>query len=243
MYNRKQIKYEKSRLTSIETVEGETIEEKCRRLVHNKEPIKDGAPEIFTARKDGVGAAYNVRTDRWEIATEAMDKVQGSIEASREEKSKTKPLQIVKYINKTDKIHKEYNSKILTSPGIGKEYMNRKDWTNNKYNEKKTNETYKTRQGIKLALPIYYRNKIYNEEEREKLWLNKLDEEVRWINGIKIDISKNEDIYYKRLKEERIINDKYGYGNNKINWERRKYENERRKLKKTERYAKRGKKR
>ena len=39
----------------------------------------------------------------------------------------------------------------------------------NKYNETETKETYTTRQGIKLPLPIYYRNQIYNEEEIEKL--------------------------------------------------------------------------
>ena len=54
----------------------------------NKEPITDGAPEIFTERKDGVISAYNIRTDRWEIASTAMDKVSGSIEARRDEKGK-----------------------------------------------------------------------------------------------------------------------------------------------------------
>jgi hypothetical protein len=50
------------------------------------EPVTDGAPEIFTERKDGVGAAYNIRTDRWEVASEAMDKVSGSIQAKRDAK-------------------------------------------------------------------------------------------------------------------------------------------------------------
>lgn len=149
---------------------------------------------------------------------------------------------IVKYISKSDIIHKEYNPKVLTSPGIGKEYIKRKDSNNNKYKEGKTKEVYRTRKGIKMALPIYYRNKIYNEEEREKLWLEKLDEQVRWINGIKIDISKGEEVYYKRLELERIKNERYNYGDNKIDWNRRRYENERRRLKIKERYA-RGKKR
>jgi hypothetical protein len=76
----------KSLLTSVEIVEGEPIEWKIERAVSNKEPITDGAPEIFTERKDGVVAAYNIRTDRWEIATEAMDKVSGSIQAKRDAK-------------------------------------------------------------------------------------------------------------------------------------------------------------
>lgn len=70
-------------MTSVKTVEGEQIERKVERLVHNNEPIKDGAPEIFTERKDGVIHAYNIRTDRWEIAADAMDAVSRSIEAKR----------------------------------------------------------------------------------------------------------------------------------------------------------------
>lgn len=78
----------KSQMTSCEVVEGETIEQKIERIVSNKEPIKDGSPEIFTERKDGVIAAYNIRTDRWEIAAEAMDAVSRSIQAKREERMK-----------------------------------------------------------------------------------------------------------------------------------------------------------
>lgn len=78
----------KSAMKSVETVEGETIEQKIERIVQNKEPIKDGAPEIYTERKDGVIAAYNIRADRWEIAADAMDKVQASIQAKREERQR-----------------------------------------------------------------------------------------------------------------------------------------------------------
>lgn len=53
--------------------EGETIETKVKRIVENKEPITDGAPMIYTNRDDGVVAAYNIRTDRWDIAQEKYD--------------------------------------------------------------------------------------------------------------------------------------------------------------------------
>lgn len=79
-------KYLTTELLGEETVEGETIETKMDRITTNKEPIKDGAPRIYTERKDGVIAAYNIRTDRFEIATEAMDKVSKSIQAKREER-------------------------------------------------------------------------------------------------------------------------------------------------------------
>ena len=62
-----------SGLTSVETYEGETIEQKINRITNNKEPIKDGAPIIFTERKDGVRAEYNIRTDRFDVALDAMD--------------------------------------------------------------------------------------------------------------------------------------------------------------------------
>lgn len=65
---------------------GETIEQKVNRITNNKEPIKDGAAMIYTARKDGVMPAYNIRTDRFEIAVDAMDKVNQSKVAQREAK-------------------------------------------------------------------------------------------------------------------------------------------------------------
>lgn len=82
-------KSRKSKLTSVEQYEGESIEDKIQRVMSNNEPIKDGAPEIYTERKDGVLSAYNIRTDRWEVATEAMDMVQRSIQAKRDEKAKS----------------------------------------------------------------------------------------------------------------------------------------------------------
>lgn len=78
------VKYARSVLPSVEKFEGETIEMKMQRILDSGEPITDGAPEIYTERKDGVIAAYNIRTDRFEIAAEAMDKVSASIAASRD---------------------------------------------------------------------------------------------------------------------------------------------------------------
>lgn len=63
--------------------EGETIEQKVARVTLNKEPIKDGAPLIYTDRKDGVQAQYDIRTDRFEIAIEGMGAVDKSHKASR----------------------------------------------------------------------------------------------------------------------------------------------------------------
>lgn len=61
--------------TNYEYQEGESIETKVRRITENNEPITDGAPIIYTNRDDGVLPAYNIRTDRWEVAQAAMDAV------------------------------------------------------------------------------------------------------------------------------------------------------------------------
>lgn len=86
-------KYGKPAPTTIrshEGYEGETIEAKIRRIVNNKEPVTDGAPMIYTERKDGVKAAFNIRTDRFEIAVDAMDKVTKSHLAKREQRHNPK---------------------------------------------------------------------------------------------------------------------------------------------------------
>jgi len=145
---------------------------------------------------------------------------------------------IVKYVNKVDKIHKEYQSKIYASKGIGKEYIERKDAKRHKYKEGKTIETYKTKEGVILGLPVYYRNKLYTEEEREKLWIEKLDKGERWVCGVKIDVNASDEEYYEVLKEKRMYNKRMGYGDDASNWEQKRYERQRRNLIKQERIKK-----
>ena len=62
-------------ITNYEYQLGESIEAKVKRITENNEPITDGAPIIYTNREDGVLPAYNIRTDRWDIAQQAMDAV------------------------------------------------------------------------------------------------------------------------------------------------------------------------
>ena len=71
------------------STEGESIEMKLERIINNKEPINaDGAPIIYTPRKEGVRASTNIRTDRFDVALEATDKIQKSYKARREERAK-----------------------------------------------------------------------------------------------------------------------------------------------------------
>lgn len=81
---------ERTKLSVNNSCEGETIETKIERIVTQNEPITDGAPLIYTERNQGVQPAYDIRTDRWDIAIEAMDKVNKTTLAKREEKLKIK---------------------------------------------------------------------------------------------------------------------------------------------------------
>lgn len=66
-----------------QSVEGETIEAKVRRILRTGEPITDGAPLMYTERKDGVLAETNIRTDRFEIAIDEADTKAKAYAASR----------------------------------------------------------------------------------------------------------------------------------------------------------------
>lgn len=78
--------FTKTKTILNQSTEGETIEQKMERIINNKEPIKDGAPILYTERKEGVRASTNIRTDRFEIAVEAADKIAKSYKAKREER-------------------------------------------------------------------------------------------------------------------------------------------------------------
>ena len=92
----------------------------------------------------------------------------------------------------------------------------------NRYNDEQTKENYRLNNGAKTALPIYYRNKIYSEEEREKLWLNKLDENVRWIDGVKVK-ADDEKRRFEILKNAQAKNKRLGYGNDSEEWKKEPY--------------------
>jgi hypothetical protein len=144
---------------------------------------------------------------------------------------------IVKYIHKVDEDHKEYKSKILTSAGIGGNYTKTAQSQKNNYKGEETIETYRTDTGHKIAMPIYWRNKIYTEEEREKLWLQRLDKNERWVVGEKIPADNLEE-YNKLVEWYRKKNKQLGYGDDTKNWDRELYERKRRELMVKKRIAK-----
>ena len=135
---------------------------------------------------------------------------------------------IIKYVTKVDHHYKTYKSRILTSPGIGRNYTINGDYKNNKYKGKQTVETYRTRTGHKINMPVYWRNKIYSEQEREQLWLQKLDKEERFVLGQKVSVKNGDKHYMSMLERAREINRRIGYGDDSEKWNFSEYERDRR---------------
>ena len=132
---------------------------------------------------------------------------------------------IVKYMLKVDEDHKGYMPKILCSKGIGANYVNSHNGENNQFKGKTTKETYTLPNGQVTNLPIYYRNKIYTEDERQQLWEYKLDKHEIYVLGQKYNISndKGRKIYEKVLKNAQIHNRELGYGDLSEQWNKKQY--------------------
>lgn len=133
---------------------------------------------------------------------------------------------IVKYVTKIDNDHKGYIAKILASAGIGNNYDKDSMHMKHKYRGKDTIEYYTLPNGFKCALPIYYRNKMWNEQEREQLWLNKINEDRIFVRGIEcknISTEEGQENYLRLLKEQQENNIAMGYGDNSKEWKKRNY--------------------
>lgn len=64
-------KWSKQILQINKDMEAESLEKKLRRMKSNKEPIAKGEiAMVYTDRKDGVRPELDIRTDKWEIASE-----------------------------------------------------------------------------------------------------------------------------------------------------------------------------
>lgn len=138
---------------------------------------------------------------------------------------------MIKYVTKTDKKHKNYRARIYNSVGLGKQYTERADAKLNEYKGRETNTNYTTKQGHKMQLLKYYKEKIIpNDEERENLWIWAMDEEKKYIDGVEVDVSteQGKKNYKKVLEEARKKGKRLGHGDNKKDKELQKYENAKR---------------
>ena len=50
----------------VESYEGQSIEDRCKKLVETGEPIKDTSPLIYTPKEKGVMPQYDVSYRDWE---------------------------------------------------------------------------------------------------------------------------------------------------------------------------------
>lgn len=133
---------------------------------------------------------------------------------------------IVKYVTKIDTNHKHYKAVILCSAGLGENFVHTLAAKNTyRYKPQKSAEFYTLPNGNKVALPIYYRNKLYTQEERDKLWTERLDRNEIYVNGIKVRLRTDEDYkyYYNLLEEQQRQNNALGYGNTDKQWEKKDY--------------------
>lgn len=73
------------------TYQAEPREVKLRKIISGEaKDMEDGVfPTIYTEKKDGVMPEYDIRTDRFEVALEAIDKINAST-ADKVAKSKGK---------------------------------------------------------------------------------------------------------------------------------------------------------
>ncbi len=139
---------------------------------------------------------------------------------------------IVKYVTKLDTEHKNFQQRIFVSRGIGATYLKRPNARLNAFKDFETREYYTLANGIKVNLPVYYRNKIYTEEEREKLWINRLDEQKQYILGVEHPLHNEEQIktFEEHLKNAQEYNILIGYGEPLEKWDKITYKVKRDKI-------------
>lgn len=156
----------------------------------------------------------------WGMKNEEIEKdwKYGFVHSGNEISEKTVNY-IVKYCLKTDEKRPNWKPKIWCSPGIGSQY----NTTFVRFKGNETNDIYRCQNGAKVALPIYYRNKIYTENEREKLWIRTIEKETRYIYGARYSISTQQGLerWKEALKNCQKINERKGFGYLPEYWNRK----------------------
>lgn len=133
---------------------------------------------------------------------------------------------IIKYVTKIDPDHKTFKPVILCSAGLGANFINENTKQIYKYRPKASPEYYRLPDGNKVALPIYLRNKLYTQEDRDKMWTDRLDRHEIYVNGIRvrnIDTIEGYQSYMRILSEQQKWNEAIGYGNTSKEWQKEDY--------------------
>lgn len=119
---------------------------------------------------------------------------------------------IMNYVQKNDPDHSDFTQIVLTSPGIGGrdfEASGAATWA--KYDGEKTRDTYRCKDGIIKGLPHYYKNKIYTDEQKEKLWIMKMERHYHYTAGIRVEAWEGKERDLELLQQAREDNRTLGY--------------------------------
>lgn len=134
---------------------------------------------------------------------------------------------LLKYLTKEDEKHKDYIPRIFASRGLGLSMKDSIQVKMCKYNGAETKEYIIGRDGRKYRMPIYIRNTIYTEEQRENLWTFKLDQDIRYVLGTRIENYSTEQgslNFEKALEAAQKLNERLGYPNGYTDeWKRKSY--------------------
>lgn len=135
---------------------------------------------------------------------------------------------IIKYVTKIDVKHKNFYPKIFCSSGLGRSFVDKQSTClQYKFRGTQTREYYRLDSGYKVNLPIYYRNKLFTEKEREHLWLQRLEKHTIYIRGIKcVDVDTLQgDIIVNRVRlEQQNLNYSLGFGDGSKTWQKMNYD-------------------
>ena len=91
-------------------------------------------------------------------------------------------------MTKKDIDNPEYTGKVLCSPGLGAGYIKRIG-KRHEWNEENTKEDYYTKQGTYIALPKYYKYKLFTEDQREQLWIYRENSGEKFIGNLSDSLS------------------------------------------------------
>lgn len=134
---------------------------------------------------------------------------------------------LIKYVHKVDTDHKNFEQIVLCSKGLGANYLKRPFIQNlHRFRGKDTIQYYRLPNGNKVNLPIYYRNKLWTEQQRELLWIYLIEKGERYVMGNKIsniDTEKGMQLYKRILKTAQSTNKKLGFGDDSKQWKKRDY--------------------
>ncbi len=134
---------------------------------------------------------------------------------------------ITKYFTKVDKEHKGYKPRMMVSPGMGVGYVERAK-RKHRFRGEYTNESYRMRDGTEMPLPMYYRKKLWNDDEREELWYHNIMKDEQWVNGHKLKESDKdfEKQYSGAIESGRRRSERLGYGKRDKNWDMKRFDKE-----------------